>query len=177
MEMDRHIFYDEDGRPTEALRAFMRDFSLHSFQHSNLNTASPTVLATLGLGNEAVTALENHRTQPKRPGQNSYFHSLNEASTVLGPAAAPDRFSAAIEVLRINVTVRHGALVQRLTAVIAPPRANNRVQGPTPANQPSQTESQSSSTANSGKVLNYPFSIVEIHEDIEAPDTAPVPSP
>lgn len=178
MEMDRHIFYDEDGRPTEALRRFMQDFSLHAFQHSNLNTASSTVLATLGLGTDAVSSLESYRSQPKRSGQSTYFRSLTEASTVLGPAANPDHFSTAIEILRINITVRHGALAQRLTAVIAPPNAGNRSRLPAQSNQTPGNQSQSTQSAGTGgKVLNYPFSIVEIHEDIEAPEIAAAPTP
>jgi hypothetical protein len=183
VEMDRHIFYDEDGRPTEVMRALMRDFSLHSFQHSNLNTASSTVLATLGLGTGAISALENYRAQPKRSDQPSVFRSMVDASTVLGSAAPADHFSTTVEVLRITVTVHHGGIVQRLTAVVAPPGASNRRAAPTdpsatpnttPSAQPGADPSQSG--ASSGKVLNYPFAVVEIHEDIEAPESSGTPS-
>ncbi|HET7535672.1 MAG TPA: hypothetical protein VFJ90_04410, partial [Candidatus Didemnitutus sp.] len=126
IEMDRRIFYDEDGRATDVLRTFMRDFSLQSFQHSNLNTASATVLATLGLGTGPIDALENYRTQPKRSDQPSFFRSMAEAATVVGSAASLDHFSTSVEMLRINITVHRGAIVQRLTAVIAPPGASNR---------------------------------------------------
>ncbi len=182
IEMDRHIFYDEDGRPTDVLRAFMRDFSLHSFHHSNVNTASSTVLATLGLSADAISALENYRTQPKRSDQTSVFRSLSDAAPVLGPSASPDHLSATVEVLRINLTVRQGALVQRLTAVIAPPNASSRVQAPAAPTAPANPGTTPAPAANangggSGKVLNYPFAIVEIHEDIEAPEIPVAPTP
>ncbi len=169
VEMNRHVFFDEFGRPTDVLRTFMRDFSLHAFPRTNLNTATSGALVTLGLNVSEAGALENYRARPRRPDEDNYFRSMTEAATVVGSAAPADKFSTEIAALRINVTVRQGGIAFRLTTVVAPttggaravtPRANPQTT-PTTGAAPQPTER---------KRLDYPFTVLEIREDIEAPE-------
>jgi type II secretory pathway component PulK len=166
VEMDRHIFFDESGTPTAVLRTFMQEFSLHSFQRTNLNTATANVLVTLGLGQAEADALMDHRARPRRPEEIGYFRSLTEAATVIGPAAAPDRFSSEIETLRINLTVRQGAVAFRLTVVVAAAAKGGATARSTPPAAPNANAAQPEER----KRLDYPFAVMEIREDIEAPE-------
>jgi general secretion pathway protein K len=170
VEMDRHVFFDETGAPTGVLRAFRQDFSLHSFQRTNLNSASAGVVVTLGLGQAEANALSDYRARPRRADEPGYFRSLNEAATVIGSAAAPARFSTEIEALRINVTVRQGAVAFRLTAVVAKPGTVVATNRTVAAEPPGATAAQPAER----KRLDYPFAVLEIHEDIEAPE---IPAP
>lgn len=173
VEMDREIFFDETGRPTEVLAAFAREVSLQSFQKVNLNSAQAGVLTTLGLGEGEVQALENYRAQPKPAGETGVFRSLTEAGTVLGAAVGGDKFGTACEVLRIIVTVRQGSIPFRLEAVIA-------TSGSRATTGPRSEQDQTAGAATTAplperKVLNYPFTVLEIQENAEpiAPPASP----
>lgn len=173
VEMDRRVFFDEEGRPTEILHAFTREVSLHSFRRVNLNSAGSGVLTALGLGAAEVGALDAHRTRPRRPGDLDVFRSLAEAATVLGGAAIPERFGATIEALRVNITVRQGSIVYRLSVVVA---AGAGASAPRPRSE--ERAAAAAGTTAPGperKVLNYPFSVLEIREDSEP--SAPIASP
>jgi hypothetical protein len=139
---------------------------LHTFQRTNLNTATPNVLVTLGLGQAEADALMDHRARPRRPEEIGYFRSLTEAATVIGPAAAPDRFSSEIETLRINLTVRQGAVAFRLTVVVAAAAKGGATARSTPPAAPNANAAQPEER----KRLDYPFAVMEIREDIEAPE-------
>lgn len=167
VELDRHVFFDADGRPTEVFHNFTREVSLLSFRRANLNSAQGGVLTALGLGAGELTALENHRMQPRSPGETGVFRSLTEASTVLGGAVIPERFGTDIEALRVQVTVRQGAVVYRLSAVVTPG-------GAATATAPRRDEAPPGAAGGTApgperKVLNYPFTVVEIREDTEPP--------
>lgn len=176
VEMDRHVFFDEDGRPTAALEAFAREVSLHSFQKVNLNAARAGVLTALGLGAGEVQSLENHRTRPKPRGETGVFRSLTEAGTVMGASITGEKFGTNIEVLRVNVTVRQGAIAYRLSVVIA---ATTGARAPQPRrDQPNPAAGGNGATTSPAperKMLNYPFAVLEIREDAEP--TTPLPSP
>lgn len=163
VEMDRAIFFDEDGAPTEVLRACRAEFSLHAFNRTNLNTAESGVLVTLGLGEPAAAALQDHRNRPRRPDETGHLRSMDEAAAVIGTAAAPDKFSTRIEVLRINLVARQGAVAFRLTAVVAAP-------GTTRAGATASTPAENLAPVAERKRLDYPFAVLEIREDIEAPE-------
>lgn len=170
VELDRRVFFDADGRPTEVFRNFTREVSLLSFRRANLNSAQGGVLTALGLGEGELMALETHRTRPRRPDETGVFRSLAEASTVLGGAVIPERFGTDIEALRVNVTVRQGSVAYRLSVVVTPggaataaaPRREERAPGSAGGTAPGPER----------KVLNYPFTVVEIREDTE-PSPAP----
>lgn len=162
VEMDRRLFFDEDGNATELTRMFMRDFSLHTFARSNLNSASASALSALGLGATEVRALEAHRNLVAHGREDRPWRSVAEAGAVLGNAALPAWFGARIEALRLHVTVRQGGVVYRLMAVVGlgGATAGARVQ---PENV----------TGVERKRLDYPFAVLEIREDREAPEPPP----
>lgn len=174
VEMDRHVFYDESGRPTEVLRAFMRDFSLLAFSRTNLNAATGSVLVTLGLTNSDADSLATYRSRARRQDEDGYLKSMTEAATVLGPAASTDKLATEMAALRINVTARQGAIAFRLTAVVSSSGAGGVVASQ--ANTRTSANSSQTGTAQptERKRLDYPFTVLEIREDIEAPD---VPAP
>lgn len=174
-EMDLHVFFDEAGRPTPVFEQFTREVSLLSFRHINVNSARPGALTALGLGSAEVQALEDYRVRPKSRGETGVFRSLTEAGTVLGPSLTGERYGVSIEALRVNVAVRQGGVVYRLSVVIA-----SGAQASVPQRTP---EPDATSTAGSNetappaerKALNYPFTVLEIRENAEPP--APVVDP
>jgi hypothetical protein len=170
VELDRHVFFDADGRPTEIFHAFTSGVSRFSFRQVNLNTAGAGVLTALGLGTGELMALEAHRAQPQRVGDTGVFRSMTEAANVLGNAAIPERLTTQIEALRINITVRQGAVAYRLSAVVAAGGAATAV-------KPLRQDDSNGGTAppSERKGLNYPFSVLEIREDSESP--LPISSP
>lgn len=175
VEFDRHLFFDEDGQPTELLEAFRREVSLHSFQTVNLNSARAGVLTARGLGPAELDALDDYRRRPKPPGDTGVFRSTTEAATVLGGASVPAGFGTNIEALRINVTARQGGVVYRVTVVIS---AGSRAGGGAPRRRGEEPgEGPETATSGERKVLNYPFAVLEIREDSEPFATSPSPIP
>lgn len=164
VELDQHVFFDEDGRPTPVFEAFRQEVSLLSFRHVNLNGARAGVLTALGLGSGEVQSLEDYRARPKPRGETGVFRSLTEAGTVMGASISGDRYGTNIEALRVNVAVRQGQVVYRLSAVVsagattsATPRAQEPVKPGTVETAPPAER----------KALNYPFTVLEIRENSE----------
>ena len=172
VEMDLHVFFDEDGRPTPVFDQFTREVSLLSFRHVNVNSARPGALTALGLGSGEVQSLEDYRARPKSKGDTGVFRSLAEAGTVLGPSVTGERFGVAIEALRVNVAVRQGGVVYRLSAVVA---SGAQANVPRRADEPKAPGATETAPAAERKALNYPFTVLEIQENAEAP--APVADP
>jgi len=160
-EFDREVFFDADGVATQVLQRFQQDFSLHAFALTNVNTAPASVLVALGLGTGEIGALENHRRQERRENDLGYFRSLTEATTVMGPSVSPERFSTNLEALRVNLTVRQGAIAFRLTVVVAAPGTGEAAVEPRTEGAPPPTER---------KRLDYPFAVLEIGEDQPLPE-------
>ncbi len=173
VEMNRQVFFDDAGRATEVLQAFRRDFSLYAFQRTNLNTASSSVLVTMGLNAGDADALESYRARPRQTGDSGVLRSLTEAATVLGSAAIPGKFSTDMALLRINITVRQGAIAFRMTTVVAP-AGTTRAAAPASASTRVTPASPASARPAERKRLDYPFTVLEIREDIETPE---VPAP
>jgi len=170
VQLDRPVFFDAAGVPTAAYRVLREDFSLHAFNRTNLNTASASVLLTLGVGAPEVTALAAHRARPFDPQAPGYFRSVSEAAAVMGPAADATRFGTEVAAFRIGITVRQGAIAYRLLAVVAAPGAaaapeRGRETGPADAGAVPAVER---------KRLDYPLAVLEIRED---PDASDLPSP
>jgi hypothetical protein len=171
-ELDEHVFFDEAGRPTPVFEAFRQEVSLLSFRRVNLNSVRAGVLTALGLGAGEVQSLENYRTQPKPRGETGVFRSITEASTVMGASITGDRYGTNIEALRINIAVRQGQIIYRLSAVVSA--------GTNASNSQRRTEAAKPGTAETAplperKALNYPFTVLEIKENAEP--TGPIASP
>jgi general secretion pathway protein K len=173
VELDRRVFFGEDGAPTAVIAALEQSASLHEFTRVNLNSAAAGTLAALGFGPTEIRALEDHRSRPRAGGETGVFRSAAEAGAVVGPGAAGERLGAAIEMLRIAITVRQGALAFRLDAVVAtapgfrPRNARREPAEAAPAGAPPPAP------APERKELDYPFAVVEIREEPE-PLAAPV---
>jgi general secretion pathway protein K len=165
----RDLLFDDAGQPNERYRQFAAAVSLQAFERVNLNAASPEALAVAGLGTGSSSALRDHLRTGPRP----YFRGMDEATAALGAPVASDRFGVEIQVLRIDITVRDGGRLYRLSAVVAPgggvvtpPRtapAGDNLQTATPAVQ---------KTPVTLKKLDYPFKVLELLEDVESPPLA-----
>ncbi|MBS0632619.1 MAG: general secretion pathway protein GspK [Verrucomicrobia bacterium] len=191
----RDVFYDKDGRPNEYWHRFANTFSLFDFKQSNLNAATPDVLSAFGnsdlssqqrLG-EYLSGTGAYANQG--PG---FFQNSGDAASVLGGNSVPAGFGTVISALRINITIHRGRTQFRLTAVVAPPGGASTVLAnpaltalPDDKNpdktattqQPSTSASTGvTTTTTAGKKLNYPFTLLEIRENVEIPPT-PAPAP
>ncbi len=187
VQVARDFFFDETGRPTELLQELRASASLYSFDRVNINSASSAVLAAAGLDTGQSAALKAYARQQAKSGGVGYFNSVSEAAAVVGGAAPLQTFGADVRALRIKITVRDGAAVYRLVAVVAP--AGGATYAPTPAlpaegeqNPPTPSADQPAAPAAatagmirgvaeiSSKKLDYPFKVLEIVEDAEPSD-------
>lgn len=190
----REFFYEKDGRPNEYWHRFVNTFSLFDYKQSNINAASSDVLSAYGTSDlsaqqrlgEYLSGTGAYANQG--PG---FFQNSADAASVLGGSSVPAGFGTAISALRINITVRQGRSQFRLTAVVAPPGgATTVLANPAltaqpdkdSANQPNAAQTTTPTNANDaktitttgGKKLNYPFTLLEIRENVEIP---PTPAP
>jgi general secretion pathway protein K len=201
IDVVRETFFDKDGRPNAYWKRFTEAVSLIDFTQSNLNSLRPGVLAAYGFdGNQQaqlgdfLAGTGNYQTQG--PG---YFHTPAEAATILG-AEAPAGIGTSIGALRIIVTVLDSQSARsgfRLNVVVAPPGSTARVvdqiatakrpntvvespvsptAAPTPANPGNAAAGAGASAQNPAPSLNYPFTILEIRENDEMPQTPADPT-
>ena len=165
----RDLLFDDDGRPNQHLRDFAAAVSLQSFDKVNLNAASPAALAATGFAAGQIDALRNYQQATGRVAGKPYFQSLTEASATLGSAVSPDHFGVEIQVLRIKLTVRDGALEYHLSAVVAAP-------GGTVAPAPTASAKVTPGPEKAPvilKKLDYPFKVLELLEDVESEPISP----
>lgn len=192
----REFFYDKDGRPNEYWHRFVNTFSLFDYKQSNINAASSDVLSAYGTSDlsaqqrlgEYLSGTGTYANQG--PG---FFQNSADAASVLGGSSVPAGFGTLISALRINITIHQGRSQFRLTAVVAPPAgATTVLANPALTAQPekdsaNQTDAAKTTTPTNandaktitttgGKKLNYPFTLLEIRENVEIPPT-PAPSP
>jgi general secretion pathway protein K len=195
IEYAREVFYDKEGRPNDLWRRFADTFSLFDFKQSNLNAARPDVLTALG----AYDQFQQKQLGEYLSGTGSYaqrgpgfFQTTADAAGLLGTKAMPAGFGTDIRALRINITIHQGRAQFRLTAVIAPPSGATTVQPMVLPVDPATTTGASQSatatatnptgaapgatTTTGDKKLNYPFTLLEIRENVEIPPT-PAPPP
>lgn len=169
IEVVRDLFFDDEGRPNRLARDFTANVSLYSFDRTNLNAAPPAVLLAAGLPLAQVDTLSSRTGRSRDEGAMSYFRSTEEAGAALGPAASLEKLGAKVTALRITVTVREGASVYRLMAVVAPPGGATFA----PAPPEEATDGTKETAAAVIKKLDYPFKVLEIHEDVETPAQPP----
>ena len=171
VEYARDFFFDENGRLTPLAQEFAANVSLYSFDRINLNSAPPVVLAANGLAEAQTNALQEFLSQQAKSGGPEYFQTVGDANTALGTNASLTAFNVNVQALRINVTVREGAAIFRLSAVVAPPG------GATVATAPAATPPATNAPAAGNpaaaapvvtKKLDYPFKVLEIQENVES---------
>lgn len=186
IEVAREFFFDESGAPTAYFQRFKDAVSLYQFSKSNLNGASADAMAALG----QLDPNQLQRMDDFRRGLGSYerdgpgfFKSAADAARLLGQQASPDAFGVEIQALRIRVTVKRGAAHYQLSAVVAPPggaqlvkpgvatstrtgRGSKAGANSEPASTPTPTPARSGRDAGVSKKLNYPFTLLEITENV-----------
>lgn len=191
IEVVRDFFYDEGGRPTAYLQRFKEAVSLFQYSRPNVNGAPADALSALGqLDPNQQQRMDDFRRglgsyQTTGPG---YFKSTDEAATLLGQQASPDSFGVEISALRIRVTVSRGTARYQLTAVVAPPNGAQLVKPGVAtstrtgagsrsgtekalAPTPTPTPARSGRDAGASKKLNYPFTLLEITENVVMSNT------
>jgi hypothetical protein len=202
----RDLFYDSHGRPNGLWRGFVDAVSLYDFRQPNINGAAETTLGTLG-GYDARTVRQINdylggAGAYARQGP-AYFRNAQEVAGLVGQAALSSRLGTQVSCLRIDVTVREGRTVFRLSAVIAPPggatappanppataadaTAGNpggadRTPGSNSTVPPAAAATTATTTAAEGTpnqpTLNYPFTLLEIRENDQITGTFPSTQP
>ena len=178
IEYVRDVFCDDDGRPNDLAREFAANVSLYSFERINLNSAPAMVLAVGGLASGQIDGLKDRHRREEATAGLGYFKTVNDTKSILGADAPLQKFGADVLALRINVTVRDGAAVYRLSAVVAPPGGASLATAAKPA-APAAASTGVTATETAPQVikkLDYPFKVLEIREDVEAPVSAPAES-
>ncbi len=163
LERGRGLFTDEEGRPAEAMRRLQRDFSLQRFARSNLCTASEAVLRIMGVGSGEISALVGRRAQLQAQRDMAGWRSLSD---VVGPVGSA-RFDTTVSALRILVTVRQGSVAYRLRTIVS-------WEGAAAGARSQSGPATSGAAADERKRIDYPFAILELREDLEAPEPSDI---
>lgn len=163
----RDLFFTKEGQPTPLLDRFRERVSLYDFPTTNLNGASADTLAYAGLDRSQVSRVLdlNQRKTRLAPGTPPYFRSLAEAQATLGGAASLTGFDTVTRCLRVKVTVREGPSAYRLVAILTPGQSGEDAAGGTPA-APGQAAPAGQAARPSPGVLQYPFTLLALEEDI-----------
>ncbi len=166
----RDLFFDADGRWNELGGKFRADVSLQTFTSVNVNTARPSVLVALGLDPTHAIALAEELTPVPDPVHDpKYYHSIAEAAGVHGAELTQAGLGADVQCLRIFVTVRQGARVFTLEAVVQPGSASATGAAPAAPTAPAPDANATPATpvdprTLTRKSIDYPFRILEIRE-------------
>lgn len=198
IELARDVFY-KDGKPNELWHRFASSVSLFNFQRSNINAANADVLASHGQFDEVQRRLLGEYLSGTGAYQiqgPNWFTNMGAVRAVTGVAGNPNGFGTTISALRINLLVKEGLSVYRLSAVVAPVQGGattvqttatdsrnnapaNATQGLANPGRPSNlpTASANPRAASNAKRINYPFTLLEIRENdeiVQAPPPAVV---
>ncbi len=179
----RDRFFDEAGAPTPLLQEFMRVVSLYRFSGTNLNSADPLVLLAAGWDPTQADSLQKYRTTGNIGARGlPFFRSASEVRRQLGGNVALNGFGAAVSCLRVTVTVREGAAVLRLSALVSPGgtarmpamttaqtggSGRNATGAAAPASNTAQSRAGRNAATNS---LRYPFTVLELTESTPPPE-------
>jgi len=196
-------FYDENGQPNDLWHKFASTFSLYDFDPPNLNAAGPGTLTALGQSDPALQGQMSSYLKGtgdyKQQGP-GYFKNTTDANNLFGAQAVPKGVGTQILALRIIVTVHEDNSSFRLETVVtqknqakaiaateqvatADGTATNAANGATTANNGPASTSPGAAPASSGTSvtntvqLNYPFTLLEVHEEIIDNLAKPSPSP
>jgi general secretion pathway protein K len=161
----RDFLYDKAGRPNELWAQFAQSVSLYDYPAANVNAAQPVALTLAGLDETQQRQLTDYLGGGTRPrGAPPFFRSADEAVAILGSAAPVPGLGTEVSCLRIRVTVREGAAVFGLTAVVAPP--GGAVIAPVLAAATPETPDKPADPG-PAKSLAYPFTILDLQETME----------
>ena len=167
----RELFFDKEGNWTELGDKFRTDTSLYDFSAVNVNSAHSDVLVGLGIDPEQARAVAREIDSAADPkGDHKFYRSIAEAGQVHGAGLAQAGLGADVHCLRVRVTVKQGAHVFTIGAVIQPgntaaqttstgagtvaEESDPNVAPPTPVDPRALTR----------KSIDYPFLILELRE-------------
>lgn len=167
----RELFFDADGRWSELGGRFREDVSLQTFTNVNVNTARPSVLVALGLDPTRAVALAEELTPAADPTRDpKFYRSIAEAAAVHGAELSQAGLGADVQCLRVVVTVRQGARVFSLEAVVQPggtPAAGRAAAAPAAlpaADANARPATPVDPRTLTRKSIDYPFRILELRE-------------
>ena len=181
----KDFFYDADGHPKPLLTDFMAAVSLYQFNTTNLNSASPAVLAATGWDPTQTASLQKYLTSPVSATKTRpYVRSLPEVRRQVGNVAGRN-LGAQIQLLRITVIARQGAAQLKLStlvtwagqATLPASLAANPAGTTTATNQraTASTTAQTQTAAANANTLRYPYTVLELTET-SLPDPPPPPN-
>jgi hypothetical protein len=199
-------FYDESGQPNDLWHRFATTFSLYDFDPPNLNSAGSGTLTALGQSDPSLQGQMSSYLKGtgdyKQQGP-GYFKSTADANNLVGAQAVPKGVGTQILALRIIVTVHEDNSSFRLDTVVTQKSqakavaateqiatsegtATNAADGSTTANNGANSMANNSpgtatgtnngATATTTVQLNYPFTLLEVHEEIIDNPATPSPS-
>jgi general secretion pathway protein K len=173
----RDLFFDADGQWSELGGKFCADASLQAFTHVNVNSARPPVLVALGIDPTRATAVAGELAPAADPNRApKFYRTIAEAAAAQGADLAQAGLGADVQCLRVRVTVKQGARVFTLEAVVEPGNgaARGTTNSPAPnapaANPDTSTEVNTAPAtpvdprATTSKSIDYPFRILELRE-------------
>jgi general secretion pathway protein K len=157
----RDLLCNPDGSWNGIGQRFLASVSLYSFNHINLNTVGPDVLAALGLQADALLAQREDNARKNDPRGAGVFYALSDASSALnGSPDAMARLGVDVSCLRVVITTRQGGRKFQLVAVVQPGAPGN---GGTAAPAPNTTATTPRSWTT--KSIDSAFRILEIREN------------
>lgn len=172
----RDFFYDEDGQPTPLFEAFRQCVSLYYFPDTNVSSAKEVLLLANALDSGQIASLRGYRdgTITRPPGSPAYFRTMQEVRQLVGENAPLDGFGVDLHCLRIIIYLREGASHMRLEALVSvDPKVTFPEQAASPTVSRTPRQAQAAPPAADKEKLDYPFKILEIHEDNGLPAELP----
>jgi Type II secretion system (T2SS), protein K len=191
----KEFFFDENGQPNGNYWRFVDDCSLFNFPQPNANGANPDVMAAVGqytdIQRQHIGDFLNGTGQYSADGQ-QWLQNPAQLAAVAGLGGNATTFGTTISALRINVTVHDGRSQYRVSVVVAPQGgattnqtiATNATAAAsttstasttsiTATAQPSSTANSATAAAAASQSINYPFTLLEILEDDDIPQSPP----
>jgi general secretion pathway protein K len=195
IDFAKDVFFDANGLPNGNFWRFVNDISLFNFSQPNANGANADVLGAEGQYTDAQRQhIGDYLTGTGQYAQEGrqWFQNAATLGAVAGLGGNAATFGTTISALRITITVHEGRSQFRLSAVVAPQggatinqtAATNATAAAstastatttsvTNATQPSSTASTAATAAAASQSINYPFTLLEMLEDDEIPQTPP----
>ena len=168
----RELFFDPEGQWTGLGEKFRADVSLQSFDHVNVNSARPSVLVALGVDpTRTITLADELAPAPDPIRDPKFYRSIAEAAAEHGAELMAAGLGTDVQCLRVRVTVRQGARVFQLEAVVQPGNTPARTPAPETATTTTDPNASLATPVNpralTRKSIDYPFRILELRETDE----------
>jgi len=195
VDVAKDVMFDESGLPNGYFWRFVNDVSIFNYPQPNVNAANADVMAAVGQYTDAQQQKINDYLQGTgqfaQEGQ-QWFKDSTTLGNVAGLGGNATQFVTTIAALRITITVKEGPSHFRMSAVVAPQggattnqtaATNATAQATNPSttsatsvtatSQPSSTATSSATAAAASQSINYPFTLLELLEEDEIPQTPP----